>query len=51
MLGRKKADDRDNYDNKRVESPGILLGQLFRQNWRKSLNDIGKIFKKESVRR
>ena len=48
MLGRRNEDDRDNYDNKRVESPGILIGQLFRQNWRKLLNDIGKIFKKKN---
>ena len=48
MLGRKQPNDRDNYDNKRVESPGILIGQLFRQNWRKLLNEIGKIFKKKN---
>jgi DNA-directed RNA polymerase II subunit RPB2 len=48
MLGRKQPDDRDNYDNKRVESPGILISQLFRQNWRKLLNEIGKIFKKKN---
>ena len=48
ILGRKQPDDRDNYDNKRVESPGILIGQLFRQNWRKLLNEIGKNFKKKN---
>ena len=46
--GKKQPNDRDNYDNKRVESPGILIGQLFRQNWRKLLNEIGKIFKKKN---
>ena len=48
MLGRQEIDDRDALQNKRVEPPGILLGQLFRQNWKKMLNDIGKQFKKKN---
>ena len=28
MLGRNEVDDRDALQNKRVEPPGILLGQL-----------------------
>jgi DNA-directed RNA polymerase beta subunit len=47
MLGRQDLDDRDALHNKRIEQPGILLGQLFRQNWKKLLNDIGKHFKKK----
>lgn len=45
MLGRQDVDDRDALQNKRIEPPGILLGQLFRQNWKKMLNQIGTHFK------
>ena len=48
MLGRMDQDDRDALQNKRIEPPGILLGQLFRQNWKKMLNEIGKLFKKKN---
>ena len=48
MLGRHDVDDRDALQNKRIEPPGILLGQLFRQNWKKMLNEIGKHFKKKN---
>jgi DNA-directed RNA polymerase II subunit RPB2 len=48
ILGRQNLDDRDALHNKRIETPGILLGQLFRQNWKKMLNEIGKHFKKKN---
>jgi DNA-directed RNA polymerase II subunit RPB2 len=48
MLNRRSVDDRDGFDNKRVETPGVLIGQLFRQNWKKSLNEIGKNFKRKN---
>ncbi len=48
MLNRRMPDDRDGFDNKRVETPGVLIGQLYRQNWKKSLNEIGKIFKRKN---
>ena len=48
MLNRRAPDDRDNYNNKRIEPPGVLLGQLFRQNLRKMLNEIGKLFRKKN---
>lgn len=48
MLERQDVDDRDALHNKRIEPPGILLGQLFRQNWKKMLNEIGKHFKKKN---
>jgi len=48
MLNRRLPDDRDGFDNKRVETPGILIGQLFRQNWKKGLNEIGKNFKRKN---
>ena len=48
LLKRRQVDDRDGFDNKRIETPGVLLGQLFRQNWKKQLNEIGKIFKRKN---
>lgn len=48
MLGKNDADDRDALHNKRIETPGILLGQLFRQNWKKMLSEIGKNFRKKN---
>ena len=48
ILGNNDIDDRDALHNKRIETPGILLGQLFRQNWKKLLNEIGKNFKKKN---
>jgi DNA-directed RNA polymerase II subunit RPB2 len=48
ILGRNEVDDRDALHNKRIEPPGILLGQLFRQNWKKMLNEIGTHFKKKN---
>jgi DNA-directed RNA polymerase II subunit RPB2 len=48
ILGNSNVDDRDALQNKRIELPGILLGQLFRQNWKKLLNEIGKNFKKKN---
>jgi DNA-directed RNA polymerase beta subunit len=49
MLGRSEPDDRDVLNNKRIETPGILLGQLFRQNWKRMLNEISKIFRKKNT--
>ena len=34
-LGLRNPDDRDNYINKRVESPGVLCYELFRQLFKK----------------
>ena len=51
ILNREPEDDRDAFNNKRIETPGILLSQLFKQNWKKLLNEIGKTFrKKKSIR-
>jgi len=47
-LERNEPDDRDALQNKRIETPGILIGQLFRQNWKKMLNEIGKLFAKKN---
>ncbi len=48
ILGRIEVDDRDALQNKRIETPGILLGQLFKQNWKKMLSEIGKLFRKKN---
>ncbi len=48
ILKREEQDDRDALQNKRIETPGVLIGQLFRQNWKKLLNEIGKNFKKKN---
>lgn len=48
LLGLRQPDDRDAMDNKRIETPGILIGQLFRQNWKKQLNEVGKHFKRKN---
>ena len=47
-LERNDSDDRDALTNKRIETPGILIGQLFRQNWNKMLKEIGKYFAKKN---
>jgi DNA-directed RNA polymerase beta subunit/intein/homing endonuclease len=49
MLNKSEPDDRDALHNKRIETPGILLGQLFRQNWKKMLSEIGKLFRKKNL--
>ncbi len=48
MLNRLPTDDRDALEHKRIETPGILISQIFKQNWRKMLNEIGKAFKKKN---
>jgi len=48
-LKRIDQDDRDALQNKRIETPGILIGQLFRQNWSKMLKEIGKLFAKKNT--
>jgi DNA-directed RNA polymerase beta subunit len=39
-LGLRKPDDRDNYINKRIESPGVLCHDLFRQLFKKYTGSI-----------
>jgi DNA-directed RNA polymerase II subunit RPB2 len=47
-IGRTPIDDRDSYSNKRVDLPGDLLMELFRQFYRQMLNNCGNFFKKRS---
>ncbi len=46
VLKRIPIDDRDSYLNKRVDLPGELIFELFRQSHRQMLNNCGSFFKK-----
>lgn len=48
-LERMEADNRDDYVNKRVDMPGVLIYQLFNQLYKKMLNDINKTFAKKNT--
>ncbi len=41
--------DRDNYENKRVDTPGLLIAQLFKQSWSKMMKDISLFFIKKNT--
>ena len=43
-LGRQKLDDRDSYINKRIDLPGDLMFDLFRQQYKKMLSECKKFF-------
>lgn len=43
-LGRLPIDDRDSYLNKRIDLPGDLMFELFRQQWKKMMNECNKLF-------
>jgi DNA-directed RNA polymerase II subunit RPB2 len=45
-LGRISIDDRDSFVNKRMDTPGVLMSQLFKQYFKKLLNDCNKFFRK-----
>jgi DNA-directed RNA polymerase II subunit RPB2 len=47
-LGRHKPDDRDSYTNKRVDLVGPLLDMLFRQFFKKMINECNKYWKKRT---
>jgi DNA-directed RNA polymerase II subunit RPB2 len=47
-LGRLKTDDRDSYVNKRIELPGDLLFELFRQHYKKMIGECKKFFDNRS---
>jgi DNA-directed RNA polymerase II subunit RPB2 len=48
-LGKTDPDDRDSFVNKRVDTPGVLVGQLFKQYYKKMFNECNKFFKKRST--
>lgn len=45
--GLQPFDDRDSYVNKRVDTPGVLLGNLFRQCYGKVIKDMKNMLQKE----
>jgi DNA-directed RNA polymerase II subunit RPB2 len=47
-LGRAEPDDRDSFVNKRIDMPGDLTFELFKQYYKKMLNDCNKFFKKRN---
>jgi len=49
VLRRCAADDRDSFVNKRVELPGHLLAQLFRQGVSKMMKECSSYFRKKNV--
>lgn len=48
LLGRIQIDDRDSFVNKRIDLPGTLMGQLFKQYFKKMINDCSKYFRKKN---
>lgn len=46
-LGRTDEDDRDYYGKKRMDMAGALLSGLFRQEFRKCVDDMKKILKRD----
>jgi DNA-directed RNA polymerase II subunit RPB2 len=49
VLGRRDIDDRDSFINKRVDTPGVLIGMLFKQYFKKMLNECNKFFRKRNT--
>ena len=48
VLGRTPIDDRDSYVNKRIDLPGNLIEELFKQYYKKLLNECNRIFRKRN---
>ena len=48
VLGRITVDDRDSYVNKRIDLVGNLIEELFKQHYKKMLNECNRIFKKRN---
>lgn len=48
VLGRIPLDDRDSYVNKRVDLPGDLLFELFKQQFKKMMSECDNFFKKRN---
>lgn len=49
FLGRTEIDDRDSYVNKRIDLVGDLLMELFKQHYRKMMNECNKFFKRRNL--
>lgn len=46
-LGLRDFDDRDSYINKKVDTPGVLMANLFRQYYGKVIKDMRNMIQKE----
>lgn len=42
IVGKRSVDDRDHLANKRIDSPGVMMGYLFKQLYQKFLTDLAK---------
>jgi DNA-directed RNA polymerase beta subunit len=47
FMGLRDFDDRDSYVNKRVDTPGVLMSNLFRQYYGKMVKDMKNMIQKE----
>lgn len=47
FLGLKDFDDRDSYINKKIDTPGVLMGNLLRQYYSKVVKDMKNMIQKE----
>jgi DNA-directed RNA polymerase beta subunit len=47
FLGLREVDDRDSYINKRVDTTGVLMANLFRQYYGKVIKDMKNLLQKE----
>lgn len=47
FTGIKELDDRDSYINKKIDTAGVLMANLFRQYYSKTLKDMKNIIQKE----
>ena len=47
VMKKRSVDDRDSYINKRVDTPGILMANLFRQYFNKLVKDMKNMINKE----
>ena len=47
FLGLREFDDRDSYINKKIDTPGVLMANLFRQYYGKVVKDMKNMLQKE----
>ena len=47
FLGLREFDDRDSYINKKIDTPGVLMANLFRQYYGKVVKDVKNMLQKE----
>jgi DNA-directed RNA polymerase II subunit RPB2 len=49
-MGEWPLDDRDSYVNKRIDTPGILIANLFRQYYAKTVKDMRNLILKDVIK-